>query len=373
MKLTPVILCGGFGSRLWPASRLAFPKPCLTLNDNEPSLLQQTLIRIAHLRVNAPIIVCNQRHRFVIAEQIESLKQDYPYLTHARILLEPSARNTAPAIALAALESLTLASDTTLLVLPADHVIQKDERFDQSMPQAFKLAQANHLVTFGIQPTRAETGFGYIQTGQNCDVMAFIEKPNKETAQAYLAHGDYLWNSGMFMFSAKSYLSELMKYQPAIFDACQKAFKARCQDSDFTRIHAATFESCPADSIDYAVMEKTEKAKVVPFYCEWQDVGNWGALYDQAPKDEALNHLSGDIISQETQGCLIRSESRLVTTLGVENLVIIETPDAVLVMNKDKSHAMGELISHLKETGRSEYLNHQINLAPDNKDKNEMD
>lgn len=356
MKLTPVILCGGIGSRLWPSSRLAYPKPCLTLNENEPSFLQHTLIRIAHLALAPPIIVCNQRHRFVIAEQVEALKSEYPYLNGARIILEPCPRNTAPAITLAALESLTSNEDNTLLVLPSDHVIQKDERFDQSILQAVTLAQKGNLVTFGIQPTRAETGFGYIRTADNINVLAFIEKPSQEKADIYLSQGGYLWNSGMFVFNAKHYLSELKSFKPEIFNACQSAFKARQMETDFIRICAPLFEACPADSIDYAVMEKTTKAKVVPFYCKWQDIGNWQAFYDQAEKDDNQNKLIGDVISQDSKGCLIKSESRLVATLGIDNLVIIETSDAVLVMNKDKSQQMGELIKHLKDAGRSEYL-----------------
>ena len=362
MKLTPVILCGGFGSRLWPSSRLAYPKPCLTLNEDEPSLLQQTLIRIAHLDLDAPIIVCNHRHRFVIAEQVEDLKQDYPYLKNARIILEPCARNTAPAIALGAFEALINSQDATLLVLPADHIIQWDKRFDQSIEIGAQLAQEKHLVTFGIQPTRAETGFGYIHQGSNYEVLSFIEKPSLARAQNYLSKGDYLWNSGMFIFNAQTYLSELKSCQQDMFQACYKAFQARNKDSDFIRIDTKAFETCSANSIDYAVMEKTTKAKVVPFYGDWQDVGNWAAIYDQGVKDSNQNHLSGDIISQDSKGCLIRSESRLVTTLGVENLIIVETSDAVLVMNKDKSQQMGELVEQLKKTGRSEYLKQAIKL-----------
>lgn len=356
MKLTPVILCGGFGSRLWPSSRLAFPKPCLCLIEGELSLLQQTLIRIAHLNIEAPIIVCNQLHRFVIAQQVEVLKEKYHYLNKARIILEPSPRNTAPAIALAAFEALLNDDDKTLLVLPADHLITWDERFDQSILTAAHLASQNHLVTFGIKPTHPDTGFGYIQTGPNHDVRAFIEKPTLLKAKQYLADGDFLWNSGMFVFNAKHYLSELKTHQYAIYQACKDAFNGRNQDHDFIRINESAFEECPINSIDYAVMEKTPHAKVVPFYGDWKDLGNWAALYDHASKDKDQNLLIGDVISKESHHCLIKSESRLVATLGVDNLVIIETVDAVLVMNKDKSQEMNDLITHLKDTGRSEYL-----------------
>ncbi len=362
MKLTPVILCGVFGSRLWPSSRLAFPKPCLTLTENELSLLQQTLIRIAHLNIEAPIIVCNQLHRFVIAQQVEVLKEKYSYLNNARVILEPSPRNTAPAIALAAFEALLNDDDKTLLVLPADHLIKWDERFDQSILTATQLALQNHLVTFGIKPTHAETGYGYIQTGPNHDVRAFVEKPSLLKAKQYLANGDYLWNSGMFVFNAKHYLSELKIHQIAIYQAIRNAFDGRSQDHDFIRIHDSAFEKCPINSIDYAVMEKAQHVKIVPFYCDWQDLGNWAALYEQAPKDNNQNLLIGDVISKESHHCLIKSESRLVATLGVDNLVIIETSDAVLVMNKDKSQHMNDLISHLKDSGRSEYLTQQANI-----------
>jgi len=361
MKLTPVILCGGFGSRLWPSSRLAFPKPCLTLTEKELSLLQQTLIRIAHLNIEAPIIVCNQLHRFVIAQQLESLKEKYSYLNNARIMLEPSPRNTAPAIALAAFEALLKSDDKTLLVLPADHLIKWDKRFDQSILTAAQLAAQNNLVTFGITPTSPETGFGYIQTGSDYDVRAFIEKPNLLKAKEYLSDKDYLWNSGMFVFNAKQYLSELKIHQGAIYQACKDAFNGRTQDHDFIRIHEKALEKCPINSIDYAVMEKTQHAKVVPFYGDWKDLGNWEALYDHAPKDKNQNLLIGDVISKESHHCLIKSESRLVATLGVDNLVIVETPDAVLVMHKDKSQQMNALITHLKDSGRSEYLIQQAN------------
>jgi len=366
MKLTPVILCGGFGSRLWPSSRLAFPKPCLTLTEDELSLLQQTLIRIAHLKIEAPIIVCNQLHRFVIAQQIEVLKEKYKYLNGTRIILESSPRNTAPAIALAAFEALLNNQDKTLLVLPADHLIKWDARFDQSILTAVKLASQNHLVTFGIKPTSPETGFGYIQTGSDYDVRAFIEKPSLAKAKEYLSDRDYLWNSGMFVFNAKQYLSELKIHQDAIYQACKEAFSGRNQDHDFIRINEKAFEKCPINSIDYAVMEKTHYVKVVPFYCEWKDLGNWSALYDHAPKDKNQNLIIGDVISKESHHCLIRSESRLVTTIGVDNLVIIETSDAVLVMNKDKSQKMNDLITHLKDSGRSEYLTQQDTIQKNN-------
>ena len=362
MKLTPVILCGGFGSRLWPSSRLSLPKPCLKLTENDLSLLQETLKRIAHLNFCAPIIVCNQRHRFVIAEQVESLKGDYPYLKQVRIILEPSARNTAPAIALAAFQSLLDDPDSQLLVLPADHHILWDERFDQSLLQGAQLAKDGHLVTFGIQPTHPETGYGYIQAGKDFEALAFVEKPNKEKAEAYLLSGDYLWNSGMFTFKAARYLNELKKYEATIYHTCKQAFEERRQNEDFIRINEETFNLCPENSIDYAVMEKSQQVKVIPFYNQWQDLGNWSAVYELSPKDENENHLSGDVISYQSNHCLIKSESRLVTTLGVENLVIIETSDAILVMNKDKSQQMGELITHLKEQNRSEYLTQKVHI-----------
>ncbi|EAQ66029.1 bifunctional protein [Marinomonas sp. MED121] len=356
MNITPVILCGGFGSRLWPSSRLTYPKPCLTLTENDLSLLQQTLVRIAHLNLNAPIIVCNQIHRFVIAQQLESLKSTHAYLTNTRILLEPEARNTAPAITLAALESLQETPEETLLVLPADHSILWDESYDQSIVKAHQLAQQNKLVTFGIKPTQAETGYGYIKAGLDNNVLAFIEKPSLAKANEYIQKDDYLWNSGMFAFKANTFLNELKTYEKRIYQACASAFNERKQDDDFIRIGSQAFKSCPSNSIDYALMEQTKVAKVVPFYCDWQDLGNWSAVYDQTAKDKKANCLIGDIISHDTKSCLVKSESRLVATLGIENLVIIETADAVLVMNKDKSQDMSKLITQLKQTNRSEYL-----------------
>lgn len=354
MKIIPVILSGGVGSRLWPLSREHFPKQCLPLTDKEYSLLQQTMLRTLSLEVADPIVVCNEDHRFLIAQQLQSIG-----VKKSSIVLEPKGRNTAPAIALAALEALRSQSDDALmLVLPADHVIRDLAAFEATIKQAVELAKQDALVTFGVQPTRPETGYGYIRSGENFSVVEFVEKPNAETAQAYLDSGEYFWNSGMFLFSAKAYLEELALYRADIFQVVSQAYAQRLDDLDFVRIDAELFAQCPEESIDFAVMESTKKAKVVPYTGDWSDIGAWDALYDYAEKDADNNVLLGDVMSEDSSNCLVRSESRLVAVVGVNDLVVVETADAVLVMDKNNAQDVKKIVKRIKAEHREEHMYH---------------
>ncbi|MDE8601609.1 mannose-1-phosphate guanylyltransferase/mannose-6-phosphate isomerase [Marinomonas sp. RSW2] len=354
MKIIPVILSGGVGSRLWPLSREHFPKQCLPLTDTQYSLLQQTVNRTSALDVSAPIIVCNEDHRFLIAQQLQEIG-----LKDASVVLEPNGRNTAPAIALAALEAQhRQQDDVLLLVLPADHVIRNIKAFESAIAKAVELASNNALVTFGVQPTCSETGYGYIRAGVDFTVVEFVEKPDLATAQQYLESGDYLWNSGMFLFKAKTYLEELSTHRADIFNAVSLAYEQRTEDMDFVRVDTAVFSNCPAESIDYAVMEPTKKAKVVPYAGDWSDIGAWDALYDYADKDDEQNVLLGDVMSEGSSNCLIRSETRLVAAVGVNSLVIVETADAVLVMDKNNAQDVKKIVKRIQAEGREEHMYH---------------
>ena len=354
MKIIPVILSGGVGCRLWPLSREYFAKQCLPLVDKEYSLLQQTVLRTLSLDVADPIVVCNEDHRFLIAQQLQSIG-----VKKSSIVLEPKGRNTAPAIALAALEAMRSESDDALmLVLPADHVIRDLAAFESSIKQAVELAKEDALVTFGVQPTRPETGYGYIRAGEEFSVMEFVEKPNIEKAQAYLSSGDYLWNSGMYLFRPKAFLDELSVHRDDIFQAVNGAYQQRTEDLDFVRIDADLFAQCPAESIDFAVMEPTKKAKVVPYVGDWSDIGAWDALYDYADKDADNNVLLGDVMAEGSTNCLIRSESRLIAAVGVQDLVVVETADAVLVMDKNNAQGVKQVVKRIKAEGREEHIYH---------------
>ena len=354
MNIIPVILSGGSGSRLWPLSREYFAKQCLPLMDREYSLLQQTILRLSSLSVSFPIVVCNESHRFLIAQQLQEIG-----VKGASIVLEPKGRNTAPAIALAALEAVYKnQDDTLLLVLPADHVIRNVAAFEKAIVKATTLAKDKALVTFGIKPTRPETGYGYIRGGDNYAVAEFVEKPDLETAQEYLASGEYLWNSGMFLFRSQVYLDELSSHRPDIFQAVSLAYEQRSEDMDFVRVDAEAFSTCPSESIDYAVMEPTKNAKVVPYAGDWSDIGAWDALYDYAEKDADQNVLLGDVMAEGSSNCLIRSESRLVAAVGVKDLVIIETADAILVMDKKNAQDVKKIVKRIQVEGREEHMFH---------------
>lgn len=367
IKIHPVILSGGSGSRLWPLSRASYPKQLLALADTK-TMLQVTIGRVMELPaptfdVNPPLLVCNQEHRFLIREQCLAIEQ-----LPAAIYLEPAGRNTAPAIALAAFH-LALGDggnpDALMLVLPADHVIRNQAAFARVIEIAAQTAKQGHLVTFGIAPTAAETGYGYIQAGAAVANVAgafavsrFVEKPDRKTAEEYLATGDYTWNSGMFMFTAGAYLAELASHRPDIFAAAKRAWEKRAVDLDFNRPDAAEFLSCPSDSIDYAVMQATTKAAVVPADIGWSDVGSWDSLWDITRKDENGNSIQGDIFATDTHNSYLRAESRLVAVVGLDNVVVVETADAVLVMHKEKSQSIKRAIEHFNSSGRREHLEH---------------
>ncbi|MBV6272962.1 mannose-1-phosphate guanylyltransferase/mannose-6-phosphate isomerase [Alcaligenaceae bacterium CGII-47] len=359
----PIILAGGSGTRLWPLSREHKPKQFLSLLGRD-SMLQQTLQRLEGLDGQSPIIICNEQHRFLAAEQLrQSLVEG------ASILLEPCGRNTAPAVALAALHAMHDGDDPLLLVLAADHIIQDVSAFQHAVSQAAVLAMQDKLVTFGIVPTRAETGYGYIEQGDpiggfGAHVSRFVEKPDADHAAEYLASGRYFWNSGMFVFRASVYLQELERYQPAILAACRQALEAGARDMDFVRIDRSSFEACPADSIDYAVMEHTDAAVMVTLGAGWNDLGAWDALYDILDKDDSGNTLRGDVLAEQTQNTLVRADSRLVATVGVQDLVVVETKDAVLVAHKDHVQDVRQIVERLRAANRTEHIVHREVYRP---------
>jgi mannose-1-phosphate guanylyltransferase len=361
--ILPIIMAGGTGSRLWPLSRQLNPKQFLKLC-GDSTLLQQTISRLDGLEASAPAIICNEDHRFMVAEQLRQLTVE-----DASILLEPVGRNTAPAIALAALNATQSGQDPVLLVLAADHYMADEAAFRQAVHAAAQFAEQNKLATFGIVPTHPETGYGYIQRGDSLTnsgfkVARFVEKPDLVTAQGYLAGGDYYWNSGMFMFKASAYLKELAEFRPDILDVCKKSLEAGQKDLDFIRLDAATFTQCPEDSIDYAVMEKTQEGVVVPLDAGWSDIGSWSALWQIGHRDEQGNVCKGDVLALGTHNSLIHAEHKLVATLGVDDLVVVETKDAVLVAHKDRVQDVKKVVEALKNDGRHEHMNHREVYRP---------
>lgn len=360
----PVIMAGGSGTRLWPLSRQLYPKQFLALT-GERTMLQETVARLQGMDARAPLLLCNEEHRFIVAEQLRQMGQ-----AESDILLEPEGRNTAPAIALAALFATQAGDDPILLVLAADHLVKDAARFREAVAAAVPLAEAGHLVTFGIVPDRAETGYGYIRRGDAIEdsagyaVAGFEEKPDAATAERYLADGAHFWNSGMFMFRASRYLEELEKFRPDILEACRAAMATTRADLDFVRIDAAAFKTCPAESIDYAVMEKTGAAAMVPFDAGWSDIGSWSALWEIWPQDEDGNALRGDVIAVSSKGNLVHSDHRLVALLGVEDLVVIETKDAVLVAERGAVQEVKEVVERIKREGRGEHVNHRQVYRP---------
>ncbi|HGE6056308.1 TPA: mannose-1-phosphate guanylyltransferase/mannose-6-phosphate isomerase [Vibrio cholerae] len=361
--LLPVIMAGGSGSRLWPLSRSLYPKQFISLASDK-SMLQETITRLSGLEHQAPLLICNQEHRFIVAEQLRQQR-----IKHGGIVLEPVGRNTAPAIALAALHATKHGDDPLLLVLAADHVIQNQAAFTQAVKNAVKPAEQGMLATFGIVPTAPETGYGYIKQGEAVGetayrVAQFVEKPNLATAEQYLASGEYYWNSGMFLFKASRYLKELKAHRPDILHACELAMQGARGDLDFVRIEEASFTECPEDSIDYAVMEKTHDALVVPMDAGWSDVGSFSALWEVSPKDAQGNVMVGDVIAEQTHNSYIYAQNKLVSTVGVDNLVIIETKDAVLVANKNKVQDVKNVVNQLKAQQRRECEQHREVYRP---------
>lgn len=363
--LIPLILSGGSGTRLWPISRRNLPKQFLSLAGSE-TLFQQTVRRAATLADAAPpVVVASDDHRFLAAEQLQELGTK-----GASILLEPTARNTAPAIAAGALQAMSQDPEALILVLPADHLIGDDASFADAVAKARALADDDRLVTFGIRPDRAETGFGYIRRGEALgdfafSVAQFVEKPKLEVAEQYLVSGDYDWNSGMFLFRASVYLEELEIHAPMMLAAASEAFAKANTDLDFIRLDADAFARAPSDSIDYAVMEKTSRAAVVPVSCGWSDIGSWDALWTAADKDANGNHLEGDVIALSTTGSLVRSHDRhLVATIGLEDVVVVTTPDATLVTRRDASQDVKKIVDELKAAGRTEHDLHRVVRRP---------
>lgn len=360
----PVILSGGSGTRLWPLSRQNLPKQFLPLAGSE-SLFQQTLQRTRVLQAAPPIVVCSDDHRFLVAEQMRELGFE-----NASILLEPAPRNTAPAIALAALHACKADPDAILLVLPADHLIGDVSSFEAAARRALEMAREDWLVTFGIRPELPETGFGYIRRGAALSdstyrVERFVEKPDLATATAYVQSGEYDWNSGMFMFRARRYLEALHRHAPAMADAAEAAFATARADLDFVRFDKERFAAVPGDSVDYAVMEKTDRAAVVPVSCAWSDIGSWAALWSASERDADGNRFEGDVVAMDSRDCLVRAaERRMVAALGVRDLVVIDTPDAVLIAPRERVQEVKRLVDRLKADGRPEHLFHRKVYRP---------
>lgn len=353
--LIPVILSGGSGSRLWPVSREQYPKQFQCFNSNEYSLLQESALRLTGMsNIRGPLVVCNEAHRFLVAEQLQSALIDAD-----KILLEPCARNTAPAVALAAQQVALQQPDTLLLVMPADHVIVDPQAFRDAVENSRPLAEQGYLVTFGIEPSQPHTGYGYIRRGEPLDsgynVDAFVEKPDVERAQVYLDSGAYLWNSGIFLFRADRYLEELEACAADISQACQAAFNGRHEDLDFVRFDADALEACRSDSIDYAVMEQTTRAAVVPMDPGWSDIGAWDAIFElHSANDVQNNAVRGDVMLHDTSNSLVHSHSRLVTTVGVQDLIVVETEDAVLVADRHCAQNIKTIVESLKREKRKE-------------------
>ena len=367
-RIFPVILCGGIGTRLWPLSRKSFPKQYLSINSSKSSLLQQTIERIKGIKdIKGPIIICNEEHRFLVAEQIREIG-----IKPEAILLEPSGRNTSPAITLAALMAKKKVDDPILLVLSSDHLIKNKKKFIEVIEKGIKSAIEDRLVTFGIVPTFPETGFGYIKskriydnnTCEGNEIVEFIEKPDLKKAKEFLKEKKYTWNSGMFTFKANTFLKELGKNYPEIIEYCTESIIRGNNDLDFVRLDKSTFEKCPNISIDIAVMEKTKIGIVFPLDVGWSDIGNWKSVWENSEKDIYKNVSKGKVILKNSKNSLLRSENRLIVGIGLENLIVVETNDAVLVVNKNHTQEVKEIVEEMQLQGLKEGLIHQKIYRP---------
>jgi len=356
MNFYPVILTGGAGSRLWPVSREYYPKPLLPIF-GEQTLLQDTASRLDGLSgVQPPLLVCNEEHRFLVAEQIRTIGKE-----PEAIMLEPEGRNTAPALTVAALYLTDKDPDAVMVVMPADHVIPDPAAFAATVEKAGKLAETGYLVTFGIVADKPETGYGYIHRGHPLEgsegykVESFVEKPDAETAQGYLDIGDYYWNAGIFVLRADCWLAEVGKHRPDILEVCQKAMTDSRRDSDFVRVSKAAFLASPSDSIDYAVIEKTDKAAIIPMETSWSDVGSWLSIWEVSEPDEQGNVTKGDVLMHDTRNSLFMAEDRCIAAVGLDNMVVVETSDAILVVDKNKCQDVKAIVDQLKQSDREEY------------------
>jgi hypothetical protein len=358
--IIPVILAGGTGTRLWPLSRQGYPKQFIALLDDHLSLFQQALQRAAAVTTAEPMVICNESNRFMVAEQLLQLK------IKAQILLEPCGRNTAPAIALAALHAQKMYADQSvaLWIMPSDQTVASLDVLTQAVTDAAQLALSGRLVTFGVQPSQAETGYGYIQAGDNFPngraqkIAQFVEKPSAAKAAEYIAAGNYYWNSGMFVLAPQIYLNELEKHAADMLAATKTAYDHRQEDSDFVRFNEALFSQVRSESIDYAVMERTTQAAMVVLDTHWSDVGSWSSVADELPKDADRNVSLGDVMLEDCEDCLVRADSRLVAAVGLKNIVVVETADAVLISDKACSQEVKTIVTRLKQQGREEINNH---------------
>ncbi len=361
-EIFPIILSGGSGTRLWPASRSMYPKQLLPLT-GEKTMLQQTALRLQGMQGTSDecMVICNEAHRFLVAEQLLEIGKS------AQVILEPEGRNTAPAVALAAFLAAEKDAETILLVMPADHVIVDAEAFQSAVARGCEAAAIGKLVTFGIVPTGPETGYGYLKAKPDGDravpVESFVEKPDLETAQKYVDGGKHFWNSGMFLFSAGAYLDALHQYAPKMHEACKKAIENRT-DGDFVRPDTEAFLSSPKDSIDYAVMEKTDAAAMVPLDAGWSDVGSWASLHDVRDKDDGGNTIDGDVLTHDCKGMFIQAESQLVAAVGLEDVIIIQTKDSTLVVSKDRAQDVKMIVDRLAAQDRAETNLHRQVFRP---------
>ena len=367
--IIPIILCGGSGSRLWPLSRESYPKQYISLcsNDNK-TLLQHTAERLIGLRNSRnPILICNEEHRFLVAEQMKEIN-----IKPSAIILEPFGRNTAPAIALGAIKALSIEKNPNLLILSSDHNIKDEKKFLRVIEKGIPYIDSGSFVTFGIFPTSPETGYGYIRAKNPLDhfeikgekISQFIEKPNLETAKSFIKDNRYLWNSGIFLFNANMILEEINKFNPQIIDSCSKSMQENLVDLDFQRIEKNHFKLCPNISIDIAVMEKTQKGTVLPLSVGWSDIGSWKSVWEASEKDNDCNYIKGNVILRDSNNCYVRSENRLIAGIGIENLVIIETNDAILILDKDKSQEVKYIVQYLKNNNIKEGIENKKILRP---------